>query len=235
VRNIIHGKTNAFVILRNYQKKGYIKKIKHDLYATISMENSGLIASKYQIACAINESSFVSHHSAFEFYGYYNQVFNTINVSSLNHFQSFVFDGIEYQYFRSNLLDQIQVVRGVKVTSIERTIVDSIDDIDKFAGTEELIQCIRMIPFVSESMILEYLHRRASKLLYKKTGYVLSHFQNELMLSDEFFDICLRNGGNVVGYFSQIDKDGLIFDSRWTFYAYPDFMSFVGKKNKSNV
>lgn len=235
VINLTGGRTAAFDIIRNYQKKGYIKKVKHNLYATVSLENSGLIPSKYNIACAINGTSFISHHSAFEYYGFYNQVYNTVNVSSLNRFYPFDFEEIEYQYLQANSEEQVNLLRGVRVSSIERTIVDSIDDVDKIAGTEELLKCIGLVPIVNETFLLDYLKIRASKLLYKKTGYVLSHFKKELHLSEEFFEICLSAGGKVIGYFSHIEKSKLVFNAKWRIYAYHDLMSFIEKKGNFNI
>jgi predicted transcriptional regulator of viral defense system len=235
VKGLTNGKDNADKVIHNYQTMGYIKKVKHNLYATISLENGGLIPTKYKIACAINGSSFISHHSAFEFYGFYNQVFNTVNVTSLNRFHPFDFEGTEYQYLQSNSEAQVDLIRGVRVTSIERTIVDSINDVDKIAGTEELLKCIGMVSYVNEGFILDYLKYRSSKLLYKKVGYVLSHFNKKLKLSEGFFETCLLEGGKVIGYFSQVDKNSLVFISKWQIYAYDDLMSFIEKKDNFNV
>lgn len=233
--SIAKGKNNADQIIRNYQKAGLIKKIKHNLYATISLENGGLIPSKYHIACAINSSSFISHHSAFEFYGFYNQVYNSINVSSLHRFHPFDFEGTEYQYFQSHSEKQVNLVRGVKITSIERTIVDSINDVDKVAGIEELLKCISLVPYLEEQLILDYLKHRSSKLLYIKTGYLLSHFKEEFNLSEEFFTTCLLEGGKVIGYFSQIDKSNLVYNSKWHLYAYDNLLKFIQEKDSINV
>lgn len=235
VASLTHKKSLALAIISNYRKKGYVRKVKHNLYATVSLENDGLIASKFKIACSINETAFVSHHSAFEYYGYYNQVYHTVHVSSLNRFIPFEFDGFEYQYVRSVTDEQVDFLRGVKVTSIERTIVDSIDDIDNLTGIEELLKCIGMVPEVDETLVLDYLNRRSSKLLYKKTGYLLSHFQAVLRLSDRFFETCHAEGRNVIGYFCQTDKSNLVYNHKWGLYAYADIMSQVGGKDPFNV
>ncbi|OLA10258.1 MAG: hypothetical protein BHW12_02915 [Coprobacillus sp. 28_7] len=71
--------------LQSYLEKGYIKRIKHNLYGVVSLETNECIADKFLIASNITVTSFVSHHSAFEFYGYYNQVYNNVNVSSNNY------------------------------------------------------------------------------------------------------------------------------------------------------
>ena len=67
----------------------------------------------------------------------------------------------------------------VKVTSIERTIVDSIKDSGKYCELEETLNCINMIPYISIKDILKYLEQIDSKMLYKKVGIVLSLFKDK--------------------------------------------------------
>ena len=55
-----------------YLKKGYVERIRRDLYATVSMETGQPIPTRYQIASKLAEDACISHHSAFEFYGYAN-------------------------------------------------------------------------------------------------------------------------------------------------------------------
>ena len=68
-------------------------KIRNGLYTCISGENGGPVANKFQIASSINESSYVSHHSAFEYYGVTDQVYYDVYVSSDMRFHDFIFDG----------------------------------------------------------------------------------------------------------------------------------------------
>ena len=91
--------------LQNYLEKGYIKRIKHNLYGVVSLETNECIVNKFLIASNITDTSFVSHHSAFEFYGYYNQVYYNVNVSSISKFNTFEFEENNYtliKYFYKN-------------------------------------------------------------------------------------------------------------------------------------
>lgn len=85
--NIIGDNNLAKNILQNYLEKCYIKRIKHNLYGVVSLEINERIADKFLIASNITESSFVSHHSRFEFYDYYTQVYNGVNVSFFFEFE----------------------------------------------------------------------------------------------------------------------------------------------------
>ena len=49
--------------------------MRRNLYAVISMETGQAIPNRYQIASRVTDDACVSHHSAFEYYGYANQVF----------------------------------------------------------------------------------------------------------------------------------------------------------------
>ena len=80
-----------------YLKKGYVERIRRDLYATVSMETGQPIPTRYQIASKLAEDACLSHHSAFEFYGYANQVFYEVYVATESRFRSFEYDGVSYR------------------------------------------------------------------------------------------------------------------------------------------
>jgi predicted transcriptional regulator of viral defense system len=67
------------------------------LYAAINPATGSVIASKYHIACAINSSACLMHHTAFEFYGFTKQVYYEVYVASEAIFKDFDFDGITYR------------------------------------------------------------------------------------------------------------------------------------------
>ena len=69
-------------ILYTLKKKGLLQSIRRNYYATISLETKEAVATPFEIASSITENSYISHHSAFEFYGLANQVFSDIYVST---------------------------------------------------------------------------------------------------------------------------------------------------------
>ncbi len=207
-------------ILKNYVKKKSIKKITYNYYGVIDFSSGDLLADKFMIGSKISKDSFISHRSAFEFYGYYNQLYTYVYVSSISKFKSFDFNELTFEYLPTKHEEQVEIVRGIKVSSIERTIVDSIKDLDKISDLEEILKCIDLVSYIEENKILGYLETINQKLLYKKIGYILTFFQDKLKLSNHFFNVCKEKGEKVLGYFSQVDKEILVYDSTWNFYAY---------------
>ena len=217
-------------------KSGYINKIRKNLYTCCDVALNTDCANRFQIASSINQNSYISYHSAFEFYGFYNQMFYDVQVSSNKRFSPFEYDGYSYVWYHSNLDIQIDTIQGVKVTSIERTIVDSINMLGKVMDVEELVKCLDLVHFVDEKKLIEVLAAFNKEVLYRKVGYILSYYKDEFKLSDLFFDICLSNGFVTNrGYLVNSDKDNLVFDSKWGLYVYQDLRRINDKGGNIDV
>ena len=156
--NLLETKT-ASSLFCVYQKR-FSEEDQKLLYTCINIADGRPVASKYQIACAVNNSAYLSHHSAFEYMGISNQVFYEIYVSSEKRFDDFEFNGITYRYISSKM--SVGVIKpkntqGIRVTSLERTVVDSIKDFEKIGGLEELLNCIEATPYLKKDELIKCL------------------------------------------------------------------------------
>ncbi len=229
VCKIVGNDNTAKNVLQVYLQRGYIRKIKYNLYAVVSLESGECVADKFLIASHITSTSFVSHHSAFEFYSYYNQIYNSVNVSSFSKFMNFEFDGNDYTMTKTNSGSFVEDIRGVKVTTIERTIVDSIKDSGKCIDLEETLNCINLIPYIEVDDVLEYLEKLNSKMLYKKTGIVLSMFKEKLNIPESFFIRCHQISDSVNGHFDS-NMNAHVYNAEWKIYMYKDIGSLINKE-----
>lgn len=208
-------------LLQSYKSKGYIKRLRHNLYAAIDLASKNIVASRYEIGSNITNTSYVSYHSALEFHGYANQTFFEMYILSVSKFKPFSDSGITYNYCPS------KIDRGIftpitspliKVTDVERTAIDCIDDIEKCGGLEELIECLSAIPYLDEAKLLQYLNEYNKIYLYQKTGFVLEHFSEALKLSKSFFDVCQSKINNRKRYLLN-DEPNQIYFSKWKLIA----------------
>lgn len=88
VNQFYQNMESACSAVRRLLNKGRIVRIKKNMYTCISGETDSPVANKYQIGCAITESSYISHHTAMEYYGMGDQVYYDIYVSSKTPFKS---------------------------------------------------------------------------------------------------------------------------------------------------
>lgn len=213
-------------ILYNYLEKGYIRRIRRNLYAAVNLVDYELTVDKFQIASAINSDSYVSHRTAFEFHGCANQVSYQVDVSSKKAFESFLFEG--YTYSRINESISVGIIdypNHLRVTGIERTILDSIDQFEKTMGLEELLRCIALVPAVDERILLSYLQLYDKQIMYQKTGFILYAFQNNLRLSDDFFLECKEHVGRSTRYLTT-SREGC-YNVEWRIVAPKDLLNII--------
>ena len=213
-----NNQESARTALKRLLSKGRVMRIRRNLYTAISGETGGPVANRFQIASAITKSAHVSHHSAMEYYGITDQVFFEVYVGSETPFQSFQFDGYAYHYVHSKFAEGIENVKyssGIRVTDRERTLLESIKDMDKIAGPEEVLSNIENMNRISEDKMLKYLDLFNNQFLYQKTGYLLSRINDQLGLSADFFDICRIKAGKSSRYLSSDFKNGT-FDADWS-------------------
>ena len=223
--------------LRRYKRQRFITQIRRDLYAATDLATKAPLVSKFEIASQINKSAYLAYHSALEYYGLTNQVFYEMAVASSQRFNNFEYDGIRYFYVESKT--DIGVVNPptdslIKVTELERTMVDCINRIDLCGGLEELIQCFSLITYVNEDKLITYLTAFNKQFLYQKAGFILSYFQNEMNLSKFFFEYCKSKIGKSVRYLTYLNESDTYFNE-WQLCAPSNILSFLEQGGGPNV
>lgn len=191
------------------------------------METSNPVAFPLEIASVVTDNSYISHHSAFEFYGLANQAFADIYVSTPYRFREFVFDDRQYHCIKTDHSFGITEQKMIRATDLERTILDGIKDFDKIGGLEELLRCLAMVTAVREDVLIQYLGLYNNYFLAQKTGYLLSFFPR-MKLSEEFFNYCKVNKGNSYRYLYQdLKNEKCVFSKEWNLCISKNIMKLV--------
>lgn len=206
--------------IQNYLNKGYIVRIKRDLYAVVSLETNGLIPTKFEIASNITKSSFISNHSAFEFYGYSNQVYNEVFVSTIEQFHDFTFENNNYVCKRVNDTSFVETINGIKVGSLAKTIVDTVDSVKTYDDLEELINVLNMLPLINGEKILSYLKHVNKTILYSKVGLILSFYEDGYNITKEMLEEMKENGLKVARNFTSEKHRLNKYCKEWKLHAY---------------
>ena len=193
------------------------KKVRSNLYALIDPSTNDIYSTKFEIASKISDSSFVCYHSALEYYGIANQVFSNVLVGSLTKFNSFVFNDNEFicKHVKDIKFVNNIVNEGIRVSSLEKTIIDCIDNIDLAGGIEEVLNALEQIKYVNENKLLEILKDINKMFLYQKIGFLFELYNNQLDLSNEFFDECKSHISKKVNYFMQYEFKDTELNEKW--------------------
>lgn len=218
VKKFTGNEKTAYTQLHRLMKRDLVKKVRKNIYSVVNPTTGLLVATRYQIACAITDTAYISHHSAFEYYGLANQVFYEVYVSSETKFNHFEYDHVTYKYVASRMSEGVVEARnttGVRITDLERTVVDSIRDFNKIGGFEELLNCLDGIHYLDEKKLKRYLDIYDTQGLYQRVGFLLEHYRNEVQLSNEFIEYCKSKIGKSRRYLVSEAKDNSFYNSEW--------------------
>lgn len=207
-------------------RNGLAVKIRNDLYTCISGETGEPIADRFQIGSALSDSACISHHTAAEYYGLTDQVFYDVYVTSESRFNTFEFDGYTYVHVREKIhsgTERIKYSGGIRITDLERTVIDSIKDMDRISGIEEVVSIIEMAEGLDPERLLKYLDEYGSQFLYQKTGYLLWNNRKKLGLDDIFFEKCKSKIGKSSRYLSR-DRGAGKYSEEWKLVIPEEFL-----------
>ena len=185
-------------------KRGELKQIKRGLYALVNPSTGNIFATKFQIASHLFDDAYFSYHEALEYYGLANQSF----VSYFTYLTHVYVDDVDFEdviYHSKKSGYDLEILNRIKeedvrVVSLERAIVDSIDSPSLAGGLEEIeyaLDSCRKLKIEKIEMLLKHYDKA---FLYQKVGYLFEkHFGNDV--PESFYKLCLSKIGNKINYF----------------------------------
>jgi len=220
---------SAKALLYSYKKQGLVNQIRRDLYTVTDLATKINAANKFEIGSHINPSAYLSYHTALEYHGVAHQIFYDLYVASEQRFNEFNFDDIHYSYCISPIKSGVYsptMDSLVKVTNLERTVIDCLDRIDRGGGLEEIIHCFSLITYLDEKKLSAYLADYNKLSLYRKVGFVLQYFSDNVKISNEFILDCQQKGGQHTIYLTSPEESSAYF-SEWKLCAPKNILSYL--------
>lgn len=217
-QKVVGSKENAKVLLNSYVKKGLVKRVRRNLYCAVNLEHREAAANRYLIGSKINKSAYLTYNSAFDVHGLSHQVSSVVYVASGIKISDFEFEGVLYKYVGKRIDEGVILYRSnekIKLTDIERTVVDSMDRTDYCGGPHELDEILQICPVLDNDKLLKYLEAYGKKVLYKKAGYFLERHQQSLGISNELLSSMEKRTGKMKKYLSEEARSRGVLIKRW--------------------
>ena len=157
-----------------------------------------IYATKFQIASKLFNDSYFSYHDALEYYGLATQSFiSQFIYITHSRVKPILFQNIVYNSKVSNcdleILDHIKE-NGIRVVSLERAIIDSIDNYHLGGGLEEVEFALDSCRKLNIDKVITLLNYYDKCSLFQKVGYLFEkHFGSDVPIS--FYKLCLSKIG----------------------------------------
>jgi len=189
-------------LLAHHMKRGRILRVRRGLYASVPF---GAIPETFPVdtfllAGKMAEDAVLAYHTALEFHGKAHSVqerfvFLTSRAIRPVNFRGYEFRGVrfpnalvrkEQEFFAVDTAERAGLT--VRVTSLERTLVDILDRPSLGGGWEEIWRSLESVEFFDMEKVLDYTLLLDNASTAAKVGLYLEQHQDELMVEDAHLD-----------------------------------------------
>ena len=204
VKELYPNVKNFYAFVDRAIKRGEVKKIKKGLYALVDRSTGCIYVSKFQVASRLFNDAYFSYHEALEYYGLATQVFvSTFRYLTHVYVRDIDFGDIIYTSKKSDCDLEIKDYMNrnrIRVVSLERAIVDSIDNPGYAGGLEEVEEAVACCNPLNIDKVIKMLEYYDKAFLYQKVGYLFEKYFGD-KIPDSFYQLCLSRSGNKIQYF----------------------------------
>ncbi len=189
-------------LLAYHQKAGRVVRVRRGLYAVIppGADKDSYPVDPFLVAAKLTPDSVLSHHTALEFHGKAYSLHARITYATSTPpgpltFRSHVFRGTRFPLalLRAGKIhaavstpDRAGVT--IRVTSLERTLVDVLDRPDLSGSWEEIWRSLESVEFFDLDTVVQYALLLGNATTVAKVGFFLEQHREPLMVDDRHLE-----------------------------------------------
>lgn len=185
-------------LLTYYRKQGRILPIRRGLYATVPLgaDPKNHFVDPYLVTAKLTADSVLGYHTALEFYGKAYSVYTQFHYFSAHRSVPLRFRTHEFirapvpAFLRSTDRTMFGVNERrrdgvlIRVTSLERTLVDVLDRPELTGSWEEIWRSLESVEFFDLDQVVEYALLSKNATTAAKVGFFLEQHRETLMVDD---------------------------------------------------
>ncbi len=214
-------------LLRRYVADGRLLRVRSGIYAVAPRGTDAAIApvDPYLVATKLAAEATVAYHAALQFWGKAYSVWQRFHFVTAASTRTFSFRGLEFVAVKLPLSLQrlpdadLQVTEQrhaggvVRVTSLERTLVDVLDVPANAGGWEEVWRSLEMVEFFDLDAVTSYAATLGSALTSARVGFFLEQHRETLMVEDKHLEQLRQQRPRQPRYFDARRKPGKLVAS----------------------
>ncbi len=192
------NKRSREALLSYHLRAGHLVRVRRGLYAVVppGSDPATCPVDPYLVAAKSADDAVLAYHTALEVHGKAHSVFERYFFQSNRHLRPMTFRGSRFecvvfpkalretgkQDFATRTVDRAGV--GIKVTSLERTLVDLLDRPDLGGGWEEIWRSLESVEYFDLDLVVQYVNLLGNRTTAAKVGYYLQQHAETLMVED---------------------------------------------------
>lgn len=218
-------------MLAYHLKKKNIIRIRRGLFASVPLSSrhsaDSYAVDPYLIAGRISKDSVLAYHTALDLHGVSYSLFNRIIFLSKQKIRPFTFQQTEFISlpFPDSLIrkkkSDVETMTldrqglNIKVTSLERTVVDILDRPDYAGGWEEIWQSTNHISILDVDIMIKYALLLENATTIAKLGFFLEQHKDQFNIDDKSLLVLEKKKPNNVHYLERSKRESGKYIKRW--------------------
>lgn len=220
--------------VKRLSQEGKLQRIRRGLYAVIPplVDKEKYVPDKFLIASKLRNDYYLGYHTALEFYGsaysHFNEVY--IAIKKKGRFDPFQYKNLKFkpvfvQDTNSGVEEKEYLGHSIRVSSKERTFIDSLDRVEYAGGWEESLKSLQGLGGLNFDNLFKILLSYNNEFLIRKVGFVLNILRDTSVFYEHFSDKMLNRLHERIGKSPRyLTGEGpFVYDQRWRLYVPKNF------------
>jgi predicted transcriptional regulator of viral defense system len=223
-------------LLARHLSSGRLLRVRRGLYAVVphGVDAAQATVDPYLVASHLTEDAVVAYHAALQFMGKAYSVWHRVHYLTRKRARAFSFRDLEFvpvqapktvrslKEWGGGISEVAHAEGRVRVTTLERTMVDVLDQPDKCGGWEEIWRSLEMVEFFDLDVVIAYASALGSSLTAARVGFFLEQHGEALMVEERHLDKLQAHAPRQPRYLDSTRKSGKLV-SRWNLVV-PDYV-----------
>lgn len=194
--------SSSLAIVKKHVKAGSILRARRGVYVVVprGQTTDSVVVDPYVLATHLAPDAVVAYHGALQFHGKAHSLARRVPFLTATRARPFEFRGTEFvpvpvppplralPDLGGGVQERTREGATVKVTTMERTLVDVLDAPRHGGGWEEIWRSLESIEFFDLDAVIEYAFKLASAVTVAKVGFYLEQHREALMVEDQHLE-----------------------------------------------
>jgi predicted transcriptional regulator of viral defense system len=224
-----HSQWTRKALLAHHRRQGRLLRVRRGLYAVVppGVDPAHCPVDPHLLAAKMTDDAVLAYHTALEFFGRAHSVhqrftYLTSRSARLVTFRSYSFLGVRFpKKLLSRHRERFAVITAertgveVRVTSLERTLVDVLHRPKLSGGWEEIWRSLESVEFFDLDQVIEYALLLENATTVAKVGFFLEQHKKILMVDDAHLKTLQEHRPKKPHYMMMDEKRPGRLVSRW--------------------